>query len=508
MNVNGLGFPGGGPNYQSLSDSHYYEIHVSCDNGNPNSDYVFQFSPGQRMGGPSANSQVIDEELSVCVGDTVVETVPNYFTGVAIPIGDGIGGPYLAEIPLKVFAPLGIDGTTNTPTVGPGQINWQDYYHLRYQTNYSYTSPNANPNKWVDVQINSPTNYNNNAAEFLMPFPYVGEKTFPADGTSTSAENYETYARRFIHTTSPFMSCTSDSGVTTNRGIKVFVGQRAESFNIDLGRTFDLVNFVPLPGGVAECDSHCDVSGSHVNLISFVVEVPIDCVRCNHWTASSKIIGSWSAVRELYHDEEGNHQVGSQTNRLAQPLINELFIGLRRKLDWNFAYPSADTQFDNFLLYPAFPSILDILFRPAFNSDSDIAPKRPRNDIYQALHGGIPGVTRTANEVFGDLLRLNLAFPATPLAQQDSYGVFGHYNSSDPNNRVRVPDFTGYPNGRRLGDDVVDISLQVAMGALCHPPFDTVLGICTIADAPVGNQPFTDGCPIDATYFDGFFPFS
>ena len=238
MNVYGLQSPFGGPNYYSLSDSHYYELHVSCNEGDAKSAHVFQFSPGARLGGPASGSPIseIDEDQSACEGSAVTEqTSSGYRTGVAVNVANIGEAARMVEIPLKVFGQLGIQN--GQPTVGSGQVNWQEYYHLRYRKNYDYTNPNADPAGWVSVVPQSPLG--SDAAEFLVPFNYVGEKTFPAQGSTSSAEAYEEYARKFIANTNNFMTCG-----TASKGVKVFVGQRAESFNIDLGRTFDLLNYV------------------------------------------------------------------------------------------------------------------------------------------------------------------------------------------------------------------------------------------------------------------------
>ena len=109
------------------------------------------------------------------------------------------------------------------------------------------------------------------------------------------------------------------------------------------------------------------------------------------------------------------------------------------------------------------------------------------------------------------MMRLNTAIPATPQADQHRYGVVAE-------------DLAGFPNGRRPGDDVVDIALRVVMGALCHDlplgaelgvegaeedtPSDNVnLGLCAPEDAPVGNAPFIDGAPIDAREMQAVFPY-
>jgi hypothetical protein len=109
------------------------------------------------------------------------------------------------------------------------------------------------------------------------------------------------------------------------------------------------------------------------------------------------------------------------------------------------------------------------------------------------------------------MMRLNTAVPATPRANQNTFGVVAE-------------DLAGFPNGRRPGDDTVDIALRVVMGALCHPvplgaelgvagavedtPSDLVnLGLCAPGDAPVGTAPFTDGAPLIATELGNAFPY-
>ena len=96
------------------------------------------------------------------------------------------------------------------------------------------------------------------------------------------------------------------------------------------------------------------------------------------------------------------------------------------------------------------------------------------------------------------MVRLNTAVDPTPRASQSRFGVVGD-------------DLAGFPNGRRPGDDVTDIVLRVAMGRLCYPvPIngqDTDLGLCTPADAPVGQVAFTDGAPISARDLSNSFPY-
>ncbi len=96
------------------------------------------------------------------------------------------------------------------------------------------------------------------------------------------------------------------------------------------------------------------------------------------------------------------------------------------------------------------------------------------------------------------MLRLNTGIAATAQMQQSAFGVAGN-------------DLAGFPNGRRPGDDVVDIALRVVMGRLCYPipvaGVDTDLGLCKPADANVGNVPFTDGAPLNASMMKNSFPY-
>jgi len=184
--------------------------------------------------------------------------------------------------------------------------------------------------------------------------------------------------------------------------------------------------------------------------------------------------------------------------RLGNPLFNELIIGLKDKDTWNRRHPSEDRRLNNYLLYPSFPAILDLLFRQAVNgvlktNFSTIAPTNfPRNDLVAALLTGVPGINllQDVSTRRIEMLRLNTSIPPTPPANQSSLGVIGG-------------DIAGFPNGRRLGDDVIDIVLRVVMGVLCYAK----LGVCNPADAVVGNVAFTDGAPINAGYFDSTWPY-
>jgi len=111
---------------------------------------------------------------------------------------------------------------------------------------------------------------------------------------------------------------------------------------------------------------------------------------------------------------------------------------------------------------------------------------------------GFPGVNQMSTVTDSEMTRLNTGIEATPADMQSNFGVAGG-------------DLAGFPNGRRPGDDTVDIALRVVMGRLCHPLTigggSVDLKLCAPAAAPLGLVPFTDGAPVDAGDFDAEFPY-
>ena len=193
-------------------------------------------------------------------------------------------------------------------------------------------------------------------------------------------------------------------------------------------------------------------------------------------------------------------------SRIGSPLVNELVIGYDNKDRFNSSEPKDDGQFLTFVTNPGLPLILDALFRDAVNatlgtSIDNLAPTNfPRNDLVTAFLTGFPGLNQPANVVPGEMLRLNTAIAPTPRDEQHPLGV-------------AAGDLAGFPNGRRPGDDSVDIALRVVMGVLCHDlPLGengagVNLGICSPDDAVVGNVAFTDGAPLSASDLNNSFPY-
>ena len=334
------------------------------------------------------------------------------------------------------------------------------------------------------------------AGTFMKPLDNVGAKTIV---------DYAAYADQFIYDVA-IPGCAGNS--------KVFVGQRAEAFAVNLGEIFDLVSLVPIdsgtfPGGIEQDRANDDLVG-RANVTSIALEVPISCLT----EGDQPIIGAWTTaslpqaeIEDPTPTYDGTSAYGGafvQQSRLSAPLVNEVVIGLPHKDLFNAAEPTLDGLLADYVTNPTLPALLDILFRDAVNDTlgSDIenlAPSNlPRSDLVAAFLTGIETLNQPENVVASEMMRLNTSIDPTPQNEQSTFGVVGD-------------DLAGFPNGRRPGDDVVDIALRVVMGRLCHPvPIngqDTDLGLCTPEDAPVGMVPFTDGAPIDASELQAVFPY-
>jgi hypothetical protein len=333
---------------------------------------------------------------------------------------------------------------------------------------------------------------------FGKPYDFIGSKTFG------SKQGYEAYAAKFMYDVT-IPGC--------NQPGRVFVGQRKEPFAVNLGRVFDLVNLVPVdgtafPGGIMQDPANNQIGDK--NITTLALEVHSSCLK----GSGNGVIGAWTSAslrqarilnpRPTFSKPEVSGGPWTQVSRLSTPLVNEVVIGIPDKDRFNASQPKDDGQFATYVTNPTLPALLDVLFRDAVNSTlktsfTNIAPANlPRNDLVTAFLTGFPGVNQLKTVTPSEMLRLNTGIAAKPAAQQSTFGVAGD-------------DLAGFPNGRRPGDDVVDLALRVVMGRLCHPiPVNgtqTDLGLCKPADAPVGTAPFTDGAPISAADFDTTFPY-
>jgi Domain of unknown function (DUF4331) len=255
-------------------------------------------------------------------------------------------------------------------------------------------------------------------------------------------------------------------------GRKVFAGQRAEGFYVDLGAIFDLGNLRPFEQLHNQYGMHV-FSGpapgvnatNRLNVHSIALQVPIaDLVRPGaHGEADPKsVIGVWTTAsrqRVRLWDADHGKNVNSgpfrQVSRLGNPLVNEVIIALGDKDRWNSLPPADDKQFAHYYARPGLAAALPSLYPGVFpNLAALVKSGKTRADLEAILLTGIPpgiipGFQNNTGPVLSDMLRLNTAIG--PSAKPSVLGLLGG-------------DLAGFPNGRRVFDDVVTIELRAVAG--------------------------------------------
>jgi Domain of unknown function (DUF4331) len=321
------------------------------------------------------------------------------------------------------------------------------------------------------------TNAMTGSATFDKPVDNIGTKTIP---------DYAAYAAKHVYSIA-IPGCAAPG--------RMFVGQRKDPFAVNLGVIFDLVN---APVAVITDPTLIDAGTDDLqdkNVTTLALEVPAACLTAGGAT----VIGGWTTAslpqRQQLTPSPGKGQGMSvngsgrwvQVSRLGMPLVNEVVIGLPDKDRFNSSEPSDDAQFASYVTNPTLPALLEIaLALPG------TAPKNlPRNDLVATFLTGIRLPSGNLNQLPivtpSEMLRLNTAVPAVPLAQQNRLAVVGSLLSGGT-------DFAGYPNGRRPQDDVVDISLVAVEGGLCVANGNTnALGFgaaCNPSAVPLGATAF------------------
>ena len=315
--------------------------------------------------------------------------------------------------------------------------------------------------------------------EFDKPVDNIGQKTFGG------ADGYERYANQHIY----------DVSIPNCGNARVFVGQRKEPFYIAVGEIFDLFNLNPL--GAESGGNRNTLEGKNVSTIA--MELPTSCLT----TSGEPVIGSWTTASKRQGRlidpnpgtgintgaKEGGPWV--QVSRVGMPLVNEVVIGLEDKNRFNASKPMNDAQFIDYVTNPALPALVQTLF-PSAPAPTNF----PRTDLVTVFLKGIEGLNQPRNVVPSEMLRLNTSIAPVPVNAQNPLGVAAGDNA-------------GYPNGRRPADDTVDLSLRVAMGALCTltGQNDTLKVGCQASDAPAGGAALTDGVRKTAADYKATFPY-
>ena len=258
-------------------------------------------------------------------------------------------------------------------------------------------------------------------------------------------------------------------------GRSVYAGQRAEGFYVDLGAIFDLGDLRPF----ASAHNHFGLgsyptngpgvnSTKDLNVHSIALQVPIsDLTRGGYHGGSvtdpRAVIGVWTSAsrqRVRLYDADHGEWIDSgpftQVSRLGNPLFNEVIVPMGKKDFWNTQEPAHDKQFASYVANPELAALLPVLYPGVFPHLAALnAAKKARADLEAILLTGIPsglipGFQNYTGATQADELRLNTAI--RPSASPNIYGLLGS-------------DLAGFPNGRRVSDDVVAIELRAIAGA-------------------------------------------
>lgn len=245
-------------------------------------------------------------------------------------------------------------------------------------------------------------------------------------------------------------------------GVRVFAGTVDDPFFIDLGAAFDSLNFRMGVGGVLSPSVDADdthnyaadaVAGYNVN--SIVLEVPITLLTVDskrHGPGDKQaVIGTYGATSRPNITVRSTPGSVAQVNREGNPLINELIIGTGHKDKFSSDVPANDGQFANFFLDPLLAHLFASLGIPTAP-----APRYDLLPLVQYMPPICPGCKPKDAGPVADLLRLNTGIPPTAVANQKRLGFL-------------AGDIAGFPNGRRLNDDVVDIAARAVAGILADP---------------------------------------
>jgi hypothetical protein len=436
--------PYGGPNFFTLDPDALYEIMVD-NNGDATEDLTFQFRFTTNFTNIKAGVGMGANGMLTCPMNE-----PNCKTN---------------SVPLVNIGAIPSDPMM--PTVNPDA-------NRNYTESYTVTVVRGARRTGTAMPA---TNANGGGNTFSKPSDLIGQKSSP---------NYEEYAKTHVHGIN-IPGCATAG--------KVFVGQRKDPFVVNLGEIFDLVNIdVMDASGASMCDSTQPTRDILVakNVTAIAVEVPIACLT----SGTDPVIGAWTTAslrqarvlnRNATYDlpaKEGG--AWAQVSRLGHPLVNEIVIGLQDKNRFNASHPSEDAAlFLDYVTHPTLPKIIGIVFAAAVGVN--LEPQTfPRADLVQVFLQGIPDLTAPTSmgAMPSEQLRLNTTIAPVPAAMQSPFGVLGG-------------DTAGFPNGRRLIDDIVDIELRAAMGALL-PAGPT---------NPARDFPLTDCAPTAPGQFDETFPY-
>ena len=444
--------------------------------------------------------------------------------GIGTPISAGASShreaPLIAEDPLAdntdVYAFVAPDDATRTvlianyipfqtPAGGPNFFRFGDdvIYDIHVDNvgdgkdhvifRYKFTTQTLNGNTFLyntgPITFSGGTYQNwNRPQTYNLSMSSDGGVTFTTIGT-----NLLTPPSAVGQVSTPNYHNLATAAIATNvggTGIKSFAGQRDDPFFVDLGRVFDLLSVNPA-GGTDY------VAG--LNISSLVLSVPSSLLK----GPNDNVIGVWATASRFSTTVlSAGGSTGSgpqvQVSRLGQPLVNEVVIPLGMKDAFNGSTPAGDAKFASFVLNPELARLF-----VALGIDPN-TPTTNRTDLATVFLSGVPGLNQPAAltaATASEELRLNMAIaPSTTNPNTvNRLGVLGGQND-------------GFPNGRRLADDVVDIELQAVAGILCQPGGaltgkTTAFGPQAQCRNTAVNPALGDGVNANDTLFQCVFPY-
>jgi Domain of unknown function (DUF4331) len=414
-----------------------------------------------------------------------------------VPLQAPPGGPNFFEFGDDVLYSIFVDNDSDAEP--------EIEYQFRFQTKISNPNTflyNTGPiesldsKSWNKRQFYTVTRVDGTGASRKSKVIATGLACPPCNIGPRSTPKYEALAEAAVHTLS--------SGET------VFAGQRNDGFFVDLGGIFDLgdlrpfqnLHLIPTAAAPGVDDTKT------LNIHAIAIQVPIksltkDGTVPTDVTSATSVLGIWSAasrrkvrMADAANDEKAESGPWVQVSRLGNPLFNEVIVPLGKKDEWNGQQPAGDSEYLSNVEHPELAGLLPVLYPKVFPNLAGL--KAARADLVAILLSGlpagvVPGFQNYTGKTLADMLRLNVAIP--PAAKPNPLGVIGG-------------DLAGFPNGRRVFDDVVTVELR-AIAGVTYPLIDktyTPDGAASKIDQGVGPGPnrYQSTFPYLGTPHDGF----
>jgi len=393
--------PAGGPNFYEFGNDVLYSIYIDNDgDGLPEITYEFRFK--EKLLNP----------------DTFL-----YNTGPITSLGDAHWNKR------QVYSVSRVDGSHGAAKAQEAKASAK---HRSSRHSHKHAHKHANKHKAKLL-----------ASGLACPPCNIGPRSTP---------NYPALAQAAVH--------------TLPTGETVFAGQRNDPFFVDLGSIFDLADLRPfqnlhlIPTAAAPGVDTLQT----LNVHAIAIQIPISKLTADHSvpkdvTSSKSVLGIWGAasrrkvrIADRANDERSEAGPWVQVSRLGNPLFNEVIVPLGKKDRWNATQPVHDKDFVSYVQHPELAKLLPALYPKAFPNLEGL--KAPREDLVAIFLTGlpsgiVPNFQNNTGKVLADQLRLNVAIP--PSSSPKALGVVGG-------------DLAGYPNGRRVSDDITTIAIRAVAG--------------------------------------------